>query len=1400
MKSIHHEEYNSTYPAHASIKDLRDTFRLWAQVHTTSKTMAGDDDHKIQKFHGKSTDDYNLWRIRAEVALKGKGYWANVHRNECPADVKEKAAAMLTQALGDAPFRVCSSKAGNPILMLELLDMRYASTRAASRISVLTSVYSKKYQHTMNMPKYVDEFETLFAQLERMGNDTAVPESHKAPLLLASMGHESELESTVAALRLKETNSLTWEAVTADLIQEWKRVRDSAPQSAINHKNNKGYKRNPTLVNQGCTEVKAIAHKAARASSTDVCGFCGKNGHTTQDCFINPQSPKCKLTDQAKKSLKGLSTNVKAEKNHKKRLHFGQLAVLSRNRRALKAAKRTGKTFLDSGASVSMFRRKREAQEKTYEESYGDTVQLAAGQDEAACIGTGTLILGKMKVQDAVHVKGLNETLVSVGQVCDQDHIVVFTRKNAVILRIDGFDVNEEDVVMIANRDENSGLYILPIGDTASETKGLAVFKTSTEISLWHNRLAHISERSLKELHKHASDVPVITGALPPCHPCKLGKATKKKFSSRFEPANYAGEIVHSDLMGPIPTAMNGTKYVCTFTDQYSRYCHVVGLRSKDEAEQAIQEYKQLAHVTKYFKNGAVERLHTDGGLEFSNADVPEHSTTTPHTPQHNPFSERLNRSLMDPVRVMLEQSGLSAKYWDYCLDYSVYVKNRTVHSSIKCSPYEKLTGKKPTLKHVRTFGCAAFIYEHKPKSKVHAKASPAIMLGCNDHGVYTVELLSTNHIVNSVHVTFDETSFPGLQHSESSSTGEGSDYTPSEDSSSDNDAALSSLTEFAIADADEIDLTNLDHDVTETNDDVSEILEQVSAKEAEQDASQELPRRSGRIRNVPDFLTYEGNETKRHYANTVISVPITTSDDPTVRKAMSSTAQERDLWLKAIQDEFNGLEERGTWKVAGSLRQNFKNANVLPSHIILRIKRNESGHPIRFKARIVVGGNHQVKGRDFDSVYSPVVSFTTVLIVLAMAEQYSWETIQADMTLAFLNGDIDREIYVGHPFNAPASLNRSVYYQLQAALYGLKQAPLQWFLKLRINLVEKFGYSQLISDGAVFTRGCSISLVVILVYVDDMIFVGPSKKCVQAAISEVLNTFKGKNEGQLTWYLGVHVKHNGSSKCLKQEAYIDQLLAEYDLMAVTCYNTPMQANFYADYEANASETVMDADLYRSMIGELLFLSNRSRPDICVAVAILAQYVAHPTKFLYRSVKRVFGYLRSTSRYGLIMQKGKEVAPEYYCDSDYAGERLERKSRTGWTMLINGCAVSWASKKQGCVAMSTAEAEYIALSDCCKEVKWSRMLLGEIGDKVCSPTVIFNDNLAAQSWAEQASSMRKAKHIEVRHHFVRHCVQGEMVHLQHVASSDNVADGFTKPLDRIAFERFRHKIGVRSTK
>lgn len=209
--------------------------------------------------------------------------------------------------------------------------------------------------------------------------------------------------------------------------------------------------------------------------------------------------------------------------------------------------------------------------------------------------------------------------------------------------------------------------------------------KIPSNINVWHKRLIQSTTKVLQSLCENKIDVSRLKGKLQTCHPCIMGKSKRKSFDSEFEPAQNAGETVHSDLCGKLPAIIHGNKYFCTFIDQFSRYTHVAAIKIKGETRIFVKENKKLIHVQKYFKNG-VERLHTDGGGAYKLVDAVLHTETTPDTTQHNPYAERINRELVEPVRVRLEEAGLGAKYWEYAIEHDSYIKNRVPHSALPCS------------------------------------------------------------------------------------------------------------------------------------------------------------------------------------------------------------------------------------------------------------------------------------------------------------------------------------------------------------------------------------------------------------------------------------------------------------------------------------------------------------------------------------------------------------------------------------------------------------------------------------------------------------------------------------------------------------------------------------------
>lgn len=290
-------------------------------------------------------------------------------------------------------------------------------------------------------------------------------------------------------------------------------------------------------------------------------------------------------------------------------------------------------------------------------------------------------------------------------------------------------------------------------------------------ISSWHNRLVHANEELLKKLHRNAKEFPKLGGKLPVCHLCSLGKATSKSFKNHFKLVSFGVELVHSDLSGPFPPSIDGARYMCTFIDQYSRFTYATGLINKVDAVAASEKYKELVHAAKCLPK-VVERFHPYVGRDCENVSALENTTTSPHTPQHNPFLKRLNQTFLHPILTILEHAQLSSRYWEYAQNYVFYIKNRLPNRGLGLSPYERPTSEKPCLRRARVFGCSVFVCNHEPNSKIHSKAVPGIMLVYNDYSKYKVECMPNKKTINSEYATFDENSFPGLEKDESSSLG----------------------------------------------------------------------------------------------------------------------------------------------------------------------------------------------------------------------------------------------------------------------------------------------------------------------------------------------------------------------------------------------------------------------------------------------------------------------------------------------------------------------------------------------------------------------------------------------------------------------------------------------------
>ena len=439
----------------------------------------------------------------------------------------------------------------------------------------------------------------------------------------------------------------------------------------------------------------------------------------------------------------------------------------------------------------------------------------------------------------------------------------------------------------------------------------------------------------------------------------------------------------------------------------------------------------------------------------------------------------------------------------------------------------------------------------------------------------------------------------------------------------------------------------------------------------------------------------------------------------------------------------------------------------------------------------MVAQGYSQVEGIDFGETYAPVARLESICILLAYASHHNFILQQMDVKSAFLNGPLKELVYVKQPpgFEDPKLPNH--VYKLDKALYGLKQAPRAWYEHLRELLVDRgFEVGQI--DPTLFTKRVKGDLFICQVYVDDIIF-GSSNKAFNDEFSKLMtDRFEMSMMGELKFFLGFEIKQLRGGTFISHAKYIQDMLKKFDMVGVKEKRTPMDTKVHLKLNPNGLD--VDQKVYRSMIGSLLYLCA-SRPDIVLSVGVCARYQAAPKESHMVAVKRILRYLIHTPKFGLWYPKDKVFSLRGYTDSDWAGDHDDRKSTSGACQFLGGSLVSWSSKKQNCISLSTAEAEYVAAASACAQLLWMRQTLKEYGVN-CDKVPLLCDNTSAIEIAHNPVQHSRTKHTEIHHHFIRdHVARGD-IELSHVPTTDQLANIFTKRLDEARFTYLRNELNI----
>nr|GEZ63254.1 retrovirus-related Pol polyprotein from transposon TNT 1-94 [Tanacetum cinerariifolium] len=443
--------------------------------------------------------------------------------------------------------------------------------------------------------------------------------------------------------------------------------------------------------------------------------------------------------------------------------------------------------------------------------------------------------------------------------------------------------------------------------------------------------------------------------------------------------------------------------------------------------------------------------------------------------------------------------------------------------------------------------------------------------------------------------------------------------------------------------------------------------------------------------------------------------------------------------------------------------------------------------------SRLVVRGYRQEEGIDFEESFAPVARMEAIRIFLAYAAHKSFSVFQIDVKTTFLHGSLKEDVYVCQPKGFIDADHPSHVYKLKKALYGLKQAPRAWYNELSTFLLQNHFFKGTI-DPTLFIRRFQDDILVVQVYVDDIIFGSTHPRYTQLFSDLMKSRFEMSMMKEMTFFLGLQVNQSPCGIFINQSKYVLGILKKYRMESCDPVGTPMEIKDKLDLEQNG--TPVGATKYHSMIGALMYLTS-SRPDIVHATCLCARYQAKPTEKHLKEVKRIFRYLQGTVNTGLWYSKDSGFEVTGFSDADYAGCKDTFKSTFGGAQFLGEKLVSWSSRKQDCMVLSTAEAECVSLSACCAQVLWMLTQLTDYGFHF-KKIPIYCDTKSAIAISCNPVQHSRTKHIAVRFHFIKEHVENGTIELYFVKTDYQLANLFTKSLPADRFNYLVRRLGMRS--
>ena len=979
-------------------------------------------------------------------------------------------------------------------------------------------------------------------------------------------------------------------------------------------------------------------------------------------------------------------------------------------------------------------------------------------------------------------------------------------------------------------------------------------FISEKDEQLWHKRLGHRNMANVRELSKMDVGLPAnLSGGMDgPCDVCEVGKHTYASFPSAGEDKEPRGsrpmEVVHADLIGPIDTpSMGGARYGLLFTCDYSRWRTIYFMGAKSESLRKLKEFKD--DVSGLLQGCKIGGIHSDNGGEFIGEDFKVYckrngilqTYSAPKAPQQNGIAERSNRTVADMARCLRIEAGLGKEFWAEACNTSVHILNRVPSAILGGqTPYHKLFGKQARVDHLRVFGCRAYVqvYEDQ-RGKMDPKAWKGILVGYDEHNrrCYRVYDPVKRITRRAIHVTFNENLFPAK-----GNHAEGFIQQPVDPPASrvtrDRQQQIVVGEERVIAQEEPRTVAEIRPTATESRDQSNSGKKQVRFNLLPTGSSL-LPRRDNAGNNGSENKSHTENDSEATGQAPADSVG--DGDDPYRRmynppargeqprwcqdeecgtrgihrahlgvhfayeaaadvmgdpgsygEAMQSTDSKK--WKLAAEEEYQSLIKNNTW----TLCEKPPGANIVGTRWVFKAKRDENGNISRYKAKLVAQGFKQKAGLDYGETFAPTAKQTSIRVILAMAAQEDWHLHNMDVDTAFLNANIEEEIYISQPegFEQSGPNDEQLVCRLNKSIYGLKQAARDWNKTLD-HWMKSYGLEASEADACVYTKRVAGDILIVLTWVDDLIIAGSYMRVIDEFKVAISKRFKMKDLGELKWILGMEIKRDRSIRRIEisQAAYIKQMLERFGMGECKAVGTPGEGVLT---RSSTSEGGKPNKLYMSIVGSLLYAAMMTRVDIVFQVQALSRHLQSSKEEHMVAAKRVLRYLQGTKDLSLVYEANKDDCGKPsivgFSDADWGGDHDTRRSTTGYLFKLGGGAVSWASKLQPTVALSSAEAEYMAVCAAVQEAIHLRQLMKDIGYTQGQPTIIFEDNQGCIALSANPVFHRRTKHIDIRYHFIRERIASGEIELRYISTEHQLADILTKALPRLRINSLRHSI------